>query len=306
MPESPSPRAVLLAYMQVILAGTLWATSGPFSIALFRRGIPPESVVILRPIAGLLFLTLLLLWWGPRAFRLPRGSWLPLLGGGGLIVALFQLGYQMSTDSVGVAATVALLYLGPAWVVAVSAILFGEHLTPSRVGLALFSIGGVWLTVLGARGVDVDLSTGGVLWGVLCGLTYGSYAMFGKYHGKAHGALVPLFWSTVGGTALLVAVWVLRRQPVVLPESLGEWGLLSVYGLLTMAAAPLLLFNAMRTLEAGRAAIGTTVEPMVAALLALWLLDQTLTAWGWVGLGVLIVGVAGAYAAGPSRQPEPE
>ncbi|TVP74222.1 MAG: hypothetical protein EA352_11115, partial [Gemmatimonadales bacterium] len=63
-----------------------------------------------------------------------------------------------------------------------------------------------------------------------------------------------------------------------------------------------LLFNAMKTLEAGRAAIGTTVEPFVAALLALVLLDQTLTHWGWLGLAILVTGVAGAYAAGPTRK----
>jgi drug/metabolite transporter, DME family len=63
-----------------------------------------------------------------------------------------------------------------------------------------------------------------------------------------------------------------------------------------MAAAPLLLFHAMRTLEAGRASIGTTVEPLVATVLAMVLLDQVLTPSGWVGMLLLLVGVSGAYA----------
>lgn len=90
---------------------------------------------------------------------------------------------------------------------------------------------------------------------------------------------------------------------MILPQDEVAWGTLILFGFLTIAAAPLLLFNAMRTLQAGRAAIGTTIEPLVATLLAIALLDQVLTPMGWVGLGFLLVGVTGAYAT-RSRKPQ--
>jgi drug/metabolite transporter (DMT)-like permease len=293
-------RETTLAYLQVVLAGALWGTSGPFSIALYRLGIPASSVALLRPAAGVIFLGAFLAWRGAGAFRIGRHDALVLLGLGGIVVGVFQLAYQMSTASVGVPATVALLYMAPAWVVGVSALFLGERLTLARGGLALLSIVGVWLTVFGARGVDVALTPWGILWGCLTGLAYATYTLFGKITGRTRGALVPLFWSTVGGTAALGLGLAAVGYPLVLPSGLGAWGLTLVFGLLTMAAAPLLLFHALRTLEAGRASIGTTVEPLVAAVLAWLLLDQTLSAGGWVGLGVLVVGVVGAYAAGPA------
>lgn len=287
-----------VAYLQVVLAGVLWATSGPFSIALYRMGIPPTSVALLRPAAGVVFMGLLLLPRGLGAFRLDRKGALGLLVLGGLVVGVFQLAYQMSTAAVGVPATVALLYLAPAYVVGMSALFLGERLTLLRGGLALLSVAGVWLTVFGTRGVDVELSAQGILWGCVCGLTYGSYTLFGKVFGRQYGALVPLFWSTLGGTLLLSLTWAVRREPVVLPDSALAWGVLLAFGFFTMAAAALLLFHAMRTLEAGRASIGTTVEPLAATLLAVVLLDQTLTAGGWMGLSLLLLGVTGAYATG--------
>jgi len=289
---------VTVAYLQVVLAGVLWATSGPFSIALYRMGIPPTSVALLRPAAGVVFMGLLLLPRGLGAFRLDRKGALGLLVLGGLVVGVFQLAYQMSTAAVGVPATVALLYLAPAYVVGMSALFLGERLTLLRGGLALLSVAGVWLTVFGTRGVDVELSAQGILWGCVCGLTYGSYTLFGKVFGRQYGALVPLFWSTLGGTLLLSLTWAVRREPVVLPDSALAWGVLLAFGFFTMAAAALLLFHAMRTLEAGRASIGTTVEPLAATLLAVVLLDQTLTAGGWMGLSLLLLGVTGAYATG--------
>lgn len=300
-----SDHRTAIAYAQVVLAGMLWGTSGPFSVALYRLGIPETSVALLRTGGGVFFLALFLAAGGLHRFRLGARDALVLLGLGGLIVAIFQLAYQFSTASVGVPATVALLYLAPAWVVGVSALLLGERLTAVRLGLVALSVAGVWLTVFGARGVDVSLSLQGILWGCLTGVAYGTYTLFGKITGQGRGALVPLFWSTVGGAIGLVGWFAATGEGVVLPSTPGTWALALTFGLLTMAGAPLLLFSALRTLEAGRAAIGTTVEPLVAAVLAVVLLDQTLTGSGWAGLLLLLLGVVGAYAAGSSGPPAP-
>jgi drug/metabolite transporter, DME family len=302
MPTSPPDRRITVAYLQVLLAGALWGTSGPFSVALYRLGIPPSSVALIRPAAGLIFLFLFLSVRGWGAFRLSLRDGILLVGMGGVVVGVFQLSYQFSTEAVGVPATVAMLYLAPAWVVGMSALFLGERLTAVRGGLALLSIVGVWLTVFGARGVDVELGLRGILWGCLTGVTYGTYTLFGKVTGRTRGALIPLFWSTVGGTLTILVVFAAGATPLVLPADPGTWALALVFGLLTMAAAPLLLFSALRTLEAGRASIGTTIEPLVAAVLAVLLLDQSLAGIGWVGLGILVLGVAGAYAAGPSSR----
>ncbi len=293
--SEPSRRALALAYLQVLLAGALWGTSGPFSVALYRMGIPPGDVAFLRPAAGTAFLLLFVFALRRQRPPTPIRTLFAMLGLGGMIVALFQFSYQMSTASVGVPATVALLYLAPAFVVVTSVFLFGERLTPLKGLLVLISITGVWLTVLGARGVDVELTTRGIVWGGVCGLTYGSYTLFGKYFGRTEGALLPLFWSTLGGTLLLGLGHLASGDPLTLPPTLVGWALLAGFGLLTMALAALLLFRAMQTIEAGRATIGTTIEPLVAALLAMFLLDQTLTPRGWVGLALLLVGVGGAY-----------
>lgn len=315
MSEAPGRGRIALAYVQVLLAGTFWATSGPFSITLYRMGIPPTSVALLRPATGLVFLVLFVALLRSRQRRAAarEGRSLPplrrglpaMLLLGGCIVGLFQLAYQMSTEAVGVPATVALLYLAPAIVVGASTVLFRERLTAAKAALALVSIVGVWMTVFGTRGVDVDLTPRGILWGCACGLSYAAYTMFGKWFGKVHGPLLPLFWSTLGGTVILAVAWWVRGEAVVLPDTPAGWTVLLLFGLFTIALAALLLFNAMRTLEAGRASIGTTIEPLVATLLAWGLLDQTLTPPGWIGLVLLVTGVAGAYGLRARERPAP-
>jgi drug/metabolite transporter, DME family len=307
MRPSPPRARIAIAYLQVLLAGILWATSGPLSVALFRMDVPPTSVAILRPGAGVIFLLLFMIflrrgkgWTGTGEGGM--GALVGMLVLGGVIVGVFQLAYQMATEAVGVPATVALLYLAPALVIGASTILFRERVTLGKGALAIVSIVGVWLTVFGTRGVDLALTPRGILWGCLCGISYASYTLFGKWYGKRHGPLLPLFWSTLGGTLLLMAVWGVRGQEVILPQTLQGWLVVVLLGFFTIVAAALLLFNAMRTLEAGRASIGTTIEPLAAALLAWLFLEQTLTPPGILGLALLVVGVAGAYALRTPRR----
>jgi drug/metabolite transporter, DME family len=288
--------SILRAYLKVLLAGVLWAASGPLSTALHRGGVPPSGVALLRTTLGAVFL-LLLFRLAPRARTRADGvSVLVLFLGGGAIVALNQFAFQMSTSAVGVPATVALLYLAPAIVLAASVPLFRERLTPGKALLGALSVLGVWLTVAGTRGTGLLLTPTGVLWGATCGTTYAAFTLLGRGYGRRVGALVALLWSTMGGAALLILIWVLQREPVVLPGDWRGWTALILLGGLTVGAAPFLFFDAMRRIEAGRAAIATTVEPLAATLLAVAFLDQRLTPLGWVGLGLLLGGVSGAYS----------
>lgn len=282
----------------MLLAGLLWATAGPFSVTLYGLGIPAPSVAFLRVSTGTLFLFLFMLRWARPYLRLPKQDVWTLFVLGGLMVAFFQLAYQRSTESVGVPATVALLYLAPAWVVLLSPKLLGERLTPVRGILTLVAVTGVWMTVFGARGEGVSLTPSGILWGCITGAAYGTYTLFARRTAGTRGALAPLFWSTLGGgIGLLGYLALFSTEPLVLPDTAAGWGIGILFGLVTMAIAPLLLFSGIRVLEAGRASIVTTIEPLMAALLSWWLLSQTLTLSGWLGLGILTAGVAGAYWA---------
>jgi DME family drug/metabolite transporter len=45
-----------LGYLEAIAAACLWGSSGIFSVHLFRAGVPPESLALLRPMVGALVL----------------------------------------------------------------------------------------------------------------------------------------------------------------------------------------------------------------------------------------------------------
>lgn len=291
--------------LEAVAAATLWGSSGIFSVLLFREGVPPRTLALLRPLVGGAALGLWLFLFRRGAARVGLPGLVVLVGAGGAVMASFQLSYQLSMDAVGVPATVALLYLAPAMVVAASGPLLGEWPTARRVGLAAVVVAGVWLSVVGARAVPTSFGSTGVAWGILAAASYGGYTLFGRFAAPRWGSLATVTWTTLGSCLLLAVAVPAATGPLVLPATSGAWTLLVLYGLLTVAVAQFLFFDALRRLEASRVSIASTIEPVVAALLATTLLDQGLAPVGWVGLGVVVAGVVGvAWSRPPGRRAE--
>jgi drug/metabolite transporter (DMT)-like permease len=203
------------------------------------------------------------------------------------------MAYQLSTDAVGVPTTVALLYLAPAIVVAASGPLLGEWPSRSRVALAALTLGGVWLSVLGAREVPTTFGSAGIAWGVLAAMSYATYTLFGRYATPRYGSTRTVIYSTAGACAALAIFVPVATGPLTLPSGPRAWFLLIAFGALTIAAAQFLFFDALGRIEAASASIATAAEPAVAAVLATLLLSQGLRPLGWVGIALVVAGVVG-------------
>ncbi|MCI0437371.1 MAG: EamA family transporter, partial [Gemmatimonadetes bacterium] len=70
--------------------------------------------------------------------------------------------------------------------------------------------------------------------------------------------------------------------------------------ILALCAGSVLLANfayfaAVRRIDAAPTSVAASIEPVVGALLALFLFGQLLTSWGWIGLFMVVSGVSGGY-----------
>lgn len=286
-------RGRLLGYFEALAAACLWGSSGIFAVHLFRLGVTPESLAVLRPAVGVLFLFAGIALTRPRALRVDRAGLVVLALGGGTAIGVFQLAYQLSTDAVGVPTTVALLYLAPAFVAAASGPLLGEWPGRLRIALVVLTVSGVWLSVLGAREVATTFGTTGLVWGVLAGAGYATYTVFGRWAAPRYGSATTVLYSTAGACAVLAVVLPLLSLDVSLPRGPRAWLLLLCFGVLTIAVAQFLFFDALGRIEASGASVATAVEPAVAAVLATLLLAQGLGPVGWLGVALIVAGVVG-------------
>lgn len=317
MPRPPdtAARATLAGYAFALTAGALWGTTGPLSTALYEHGVEVTAVgfwrVLLATLGFLLYGA-----WRRDLFRVDPKGLLLVAGGGGLIVAVFELAYQFAIAGIGVAGAATLLYLAPMLVAVLARPLLGEALTAIRVVLALLVLVGVTLTVTGHTGDDTGLPdvfsqgwTVGVAGGVLSAVAYASSTLLARWAVPRYGSLRTLFLELLGGTLVLGLALPLLDQTPAPPGSLAGWTLVVGLGLGSVFAANLFFFAAVKRIEAAPTAVAASIEPAVGALLALVLFGQDLTVLGWLGLVVVVGGVALSYArereAPAGAAPEP-
>jgi len=104
-----------------------------------------------------------------------------------------------------------------------------------------------------------------------------------------------LFLEAVGGVVILGIVLPLAGRAPTPPPSLAAWRGLAGLTAGSVLAANILFFAAVKRIEAAPAAVAATIEPVVGTLLALLLFNQRLSAPGWVGLTMVVAGVAAGY-----------
>src|SRR5881275_3198501 len=285
--ERTTPRASRLAgYLFALAAGAIWGTTGPLSTALYRAGEAITGIGFWRLVIGLLGFVVYGLF-RPQLFRIDRRAWLLVGLGGGALVALFEVAYQFGIAGTGVAGAAALLYVAPVLVAILAKPLLGERLTTLRVLLALVVMAGAALTVQGG--------SQGVAGGLLAMLSYAGTTLLARYAVPRYGALQVLFLEIVGGIVVLPVVLPLSGHTPLPPHTAGAWIYVLLLSLGSVLAANFLFFAAVKRIDAAPTAVAATIEPVVGTLLALILFNQRLSPLGWLGLTLVVGGVATGY-----------
>jgi len=294
-------RTVLAGFAFALGAGVFWGTTGPLSTALYSEGANLTDVGFWRVLLAVLgFLAYAAL--HPSLLRFDARAWLLVGGLGGLFVALFEVAFQYAIAGVGVASAVALLYTAPVLVAILARPLLGEALTRARLITAGVVMVGVWLAVTGgashggAAPTRLASRLGGVAGGLLAACSFAGSTLIARWAVPRWGAVRVLLLELLGGVLILAAALPIAGRTPVPPSSLAGWLYVLALGAGAVLAANFCYFAAVRRIDAAPTAVGASIEPVVGALLALALFGQRLTEWGWLGLALVVGGVAGGYA----------
>ena len=237
----------------------------------------------------------------PQLFRIDRTAWLLVGLGGGALVALFEVAYQFGIAGAGVAGAAALLYIAPVLVAILAKPLLGERLTALRVVLALVVMAGAAFTVqggsrgAGAAAIPLPSLIQGVAGGLLAMLSYAGTTLLARFAVPRYGSLQVLFLEIVGGVVVLGVVLPLSGHTPLPPHTSGAWIYVLLLSLGSVLAANFLFFAGVKRIDAAPTAVAATIEPVVGTLLALILFNQRLTPLGWLGLIMVVGGVATGY-----------
>lgn len=271
----------------IILAGCFWGSMGIFVRRLGAFGFSSIQIVSIRVTLAALFFCLLLAVKDPSGFRIsPRD--LPLFFGLGFGSILFFTVCYFSAIAIMPLSTAAiLLYTSPIWIMLMSAVFFHESLNGRKL-LALASAFAGCVLVSGISGEGITLA--GLLLGLGSGIGYGLYSILGTIALRRYS---PYTVTTYTFLFAAVGSWLICRPADMLPKFGGAADLpgLVLFCCLTALVTAVIPFLAytlgLRTVEASRAGILATIEPMVATLIGILFFSEPLTLLS--GLGILLI-----------------
>ncbi len=297
----PSKNSRTTGYLFALAAGATWGTTGPLSTALYAEGAQLTQVGFWRVALAVLGFAIFALLWKREIFSIDRFGFLLITFAGGVLVALFELAFQFAIAGVGVAGAVALLYTAPVIVAIFGHLILKEALTPLRFILAVIVMIGVALTVnggadAGGHGATEHASRlAGIIGGLLAAVSYTGTTLLARYAVPRYGATRVLFYELLGGTLILALIVPLVSGPFSPPQTADGWLYIAGLGIGSVLAANFFFFAAVKRIDAAPTAVAASVEPLVGALLALLLFGQQLLWFGWLGLAMVVAGVAGGY-----------
>lgn len=279
-----------LAYLYVLLGAALWGIIGIFVEELSRAGFTPLQIVTLRVVSAAIMLTVYLALKNPGLLKIEVRDSFSFVGTGIFSIVFFNWCYFTAIDEISLSVAVILLYTGPAFVVILSWILFGEPMTSRKIVSLLLTLTGCVL-VVNIFPLDVQsLNIFGLLVGLGSGLGYALYSIFGKHALRKYESLTVITYTFLFASAVLLPASGIFIEPRQLSQP-RVWPLILGLGFFPTVVAYLLYTTGLSMVESSRASIAATFEPVVATLIGVFVFNEFLTVYQWFGIFMVLAAV---------------
>ena len=276
-------------YLYVILGAACWGMIGLFTRTLGELGVGVFQRVTIRNFGALLVMTLVFAITRPQVFRIKLRH-LPLFLGSGLLsVQGMTLCLFISQNECSLAVSGILLYLAPSFVVLLGKLLWKAPITRRKLTALALAFAGCVL-VSGIMSGSLTVSVLGLAMGVASGFCYATYTVFAHYALNHYESLTVTYWTFVFaglGSLLFWDTEVLRR--VFTTPS----GIVPALGLIVVATVLPYLFytKGLEGVESGKASIMANIEPVVGALIGVFVFGEVLSVWVILGVVCMLLGV---------------
>ena len=275
----------------ILLAGILWGTIGLFVRALSQTGLSSLQLVFLRSAITAVALFFYLLLFCRQALRIAwRDLWI-FMGTGILSILFFSVCYFSTIQMAELSIAAVLLYTAPVFVMLFSLGFFQEKLNVRKILALLCCLMGCALVsgVLGAS----RLTLPALITGLLSGLGYSLYSVFGKFAvQKGYGALTTTFYTFLISAIAALPFVGLGEMPQKLALQGGSLLLIVLMGLFTSVIPYLLYTYGLSATAPAKASILASVEPVAAMLFGSIFFGEKLTLSSLAGMALVLAAVA--------------
>ena len=306
MPEQvPEKKMKQIAFVLPLLSGVCFGSIGIFIRLFSEAGFNNMAILSTRNAisAAILFLVMFIC---DRSLLRCRWRDLPVLLGGGFIgMTMTNVFYNIAVLNLSLGFAGVLIGLSPVYVVIIAAFLFREKITGRKLMGMILAIIGVTM-VSGVIENGITFTTLGLAAGLLSGVFYGMTSIFTKISiGRGYSGLTITFYAVLitAITTAPFANWgtVAAFAAAAPAEHVG----LMIAHALIGAALPYLMLNvSLKHIEAGKASILTSSEPVAAMLFGAFVYGEKLSIISVAGMMIAVTAFGIISTGGNESHPK--
>ncbi|RFB14854.1 EamA family transporter [Bacillus sp. HNG] len=279
-----------MAGLSIAAGASLWGIIGLFVSNLYAIGFTPLQVVAVRAIAASIFLITYALLKNPHAFKIKMSDSKYFIGTGIISIVLFNWCMFVAIEETSISVAAILLYTAPAFVTIFARFLFKEKLTIRKMLALAVTIVGCAFVVGVFPNFTGTISLFGLIVGIGSGFFYALYSIFGKFALEKYDSLTVTVYTFIFAAVAVTpfsGIW----SSLNLFADIKSWMYIIGLGFLSTMLAFILYTKGLQHIESSRASIIATIEPVVAAIIGFFIFQETLQAWQYVGIIMVIAAV---------------
>lgn len=263
----------LKSSLSIISAGILWGCISLFVKQLNSYGFSALQISAVRSTLAAIFMFLYVLITNPQKLKIRLKDLWMFVGTGIISLTLFNCCYFYTIEKSQASIAVVLLYTSPIFVMLFSALLFKEKITAKKLLSLILCFTGCVL-VAGIIQNEFAIAPLIIATGVCSGIFYALYSIFGIFALRKYDIITVTLYTfafaaianlIIGNPADIAAKTI--ATPALIPYEIGITLLCTVL--------PYLLYTyGLKATPAAKAAILVTTEPLVGALIGIFVFSE--------------------------------
>jgi len=265
-------------YFFILVAVLFWG--GSASIAKFLFTTRFDTLIITQTRSGISFILIALyfLLKDRAVFRIQMRD-LPKFASAGIIgIAVTNFTYYYTVQEATVAAAILLQYTAPVLVMLYAVMIArNETLNWAKIIALLLSLAGCWLAVSGGEWSGIQLRGWPLVTGIASAVCYSFMLLMSKHLLRSYSVWTTLTYAFGFATVF----WFFVNTPWEIAEkgyTLSDWGIFFSFAVISILIPHSMFTAGLRLLEASTVGIVTTLEPVVAIIVAYLALGESLNA----------------------------
>lgn len=276
------------AWLFVLAASVLWGSMGIVTRYVAGIGLPTRQTAAIRICSAAACLVLFLLFTDRGKLKIEKKDVKWFLGTGLGSLLINNLGYAEVVQRASLSVAVVLLYTAPFFVMILSLLFFHEKLTFQKVCALFLSFSGCALVVGISEGNAGEEPAMTLLIGLITGLAYGLYSIFGKVLvGRYHSLTVTAYTFIIAAAATFII-----SEPVsmfrLIGENMEKLPFIVIGSVATLALPYILYSVGLQYMESSRASIIASFEVVAASVFGVVLYRETIGFFNAAGIALVV------------------